>query len=127
MEYANNHLLAATCYRVLIVSATIGFINLIAGHKQHMIIKQLLNIKNIMAAWFITLIPISMILVNFSVFYAVNPAYTSAIIYLSVIWILLFSKISQYFGFSTNNKPIAKKWIVLLVISTMTLIIATSK
>ena len=127
MEYTNNNLLSATIYRVLIVSAMVGFVNLGIGFRRGLIIADLFKKENISATWFILLIPISMILVNFSAFHADNPAYTSALIYLSVIWILLFNKIRQYAGLPTKGKPIAGKWIVLLVTSTILLIILTAQ
>ena len=126
MEYANHNLLAATIYRVLIVSSIVGLVNLGTGLQRDLKITDLFKKENISAAWFTLLIPISMILVNFSALYADNPAYTSAVIYLSVIWILLLNKISRYFSLPTNYKPIGRKWIILLVIATMTLIITTS-
>lgn len=126
MEYTNNHLLAATIYRVLIVSAMVGFVNLGVGFRCGIKASDLFKKENISATWFFLFIPISMMLINFSAFHADNPAYASAVIYMSVIWILLFNKILQYFGFSTKGDPIAKRWIVLLVVATMLLIILTA-
>lgn len=127
MEYANHHLLAATLYRVLIVSTIVGLVNLFTGLRQGLKTSELFKKENILASWFMLLIPFNMILVNFSVFYADNPAYTSAVIYLSVIWILLFNKVRQYLGLPTKGEPIAGRWIVLLVAATMLLIILTSR
>ncbi|MBP5352986.1 MAG: hypothetical protein J6Y91_04400 [Alphaproteobacteria bacterium] len=127
MTYANGHLLAATVYRVLIVSLIVGFVNLGICYRRHISVAQLFKKENLLAAWFLLLAPLNMILVNFSVHYAENPAYTSAMTYLSVIWIMLFNKIGQHFGFKQKYQPIAKRWIILLLAATAVLIIATAK
>lgn len=127
MEYANNHLLSATIYRVLIVSSIVGFVNLGVCFKKGITTSELFNRKNVVRAWFVLLQPLSMMLVNFSVFHAENPAYTSAIIYLSVIWILVFNKVCQYLGLPVNYKQVARKWIILLIAATIVLILTTTK
>ena len=127
MEYAGDHLLAATIYRVLIVSSIVGFINLGICHHRGIAVSEIFKKENFLAAWFLLLAPLNMMFVNFSVLYAENPAYTSAVVYLSVIWILLFNKIRQFLGFSANYHPIARKWIVLLIAATVVLILATAK
>ena len=127
MEYTNNHLWQASLYRVLIVSSVVGFINLGFSLKQGVKLKTLLKKENIIAAWFVLLQPFSMMLINFSAHFAENPAYSSVVVYLSVVWILLFNKICQFFGRPQNYKQIEKKWIILLLAATMILIIVTAK
>jgi len=126
MEYADNHLISATIYRVFIVSIIIGIVNLMICRQKGIPTSAFFKKENLRASWFILLNPLSMILVNFSMFYAENPAYTSAVVYLSVVWILLFNKIRQYAGLPTKNQPIVKKWIILLLAATILLIITTS-
>ena len=126
MEYTNNHFLQASLYRVLIVSSVVGFVNLGLVTRQGTKIKTLLKKENILASWFVVLLPFSMVLINFSAYFAENPAYSSVIVYLSVVWILLFNKIRQFFGRPQKYKTIEKKWIILLLAATMILVIVTS-
>ena len=126
LYFVNGHILEAALYRIFFIGMIIGGINLALTQKRQIKIKEIYKFSNIKKGLFILLLPLSMILVNFSLYYAENPAYTSAIIYLSVVWILLINKIKFKLGFSTKKyKRIALKWIFLLLAAAITLLLAT--
>lgn len=95
----------------------IGTVNLIVG-KKHLTVKQILDSENLKKGLFILLAALSMITINFSMYYATNPAYTSVLIYLSVVWIMLFNKTLSYFGYPVKYQSLSKKWVFILLIAT---------
>lgn len=125
MQYADNHLLTATITRVALTGLIIGCINLFVGLKKDLNQKEILNLKNIKSGLFILLLALSMILLNFSMHYAKNPAYTSAIIYLSVVWIILINHIRSAMGYKTPYQKLQKRWIFALLIATVVLSVIT--
>ncbi len=126
MEYANGHLLSAALWRVFVTGLIIGSVNLYVAEKHNVKTREIIKWKNIRKGLYIILLAISMITVNFSLYYAANPAYTSAIIYTSVIWIMIINYIQKLLGRKKSYKQIAKKWIFTLLIATIILIISTN-
>lgn len=124
MEYADGYLLTASIYRIGITGWLIGSINLwrILGKK--VTLKQIFNWQNLCGSLFLGLLILSMIGINFSLYYAMNPAYTFAIIYSSILWIILINKIRVKCGYSVEYENIEKKWILLLLCSAIILIIS---
>lgn len=127
MEYAEGHLLILTFHRVAFTGWIIGGVNLFINRHKNICLKELLNFKNMRQGAFIILLVLSMITINLSMHYTPNPAYTSAIIYLSVVWIMLINKMRRYWGKKTPYQNIALKWILLLLFAAMTLVIATQQ
>lgn len=126
MDYANNHIMAASLWRVFITGCIIGTINLLIALQHNIKMKEIIKWKNIRKGLFILLFALSMVMVNFSLYYADNPAYTSAVIYLSVLWIMLINYVQKLMGNKKTYKRIAKKWIFTLLIATIILIISTN-
>lgn len=126
MDYANGHLMAASLWRVFITGCIIGVINLSVARQHNLKMKEIVKWKNIRKSAFILLLSLSMITVNFSLYYAENPAYTSAVIYLSIIWIMLINYVQKLMGSKKTYKSIAKRWIFTLLIATIILIISTN-
>jgi len=127
MEYSNGNLMSASIWRVFITGIIIGCVNLEIARQHHIKMKTIFKWNNIKKGLFILLLVMSMITVNFSLYYADNPAYTSAIIYLSVVWIMVINKMQNLLGKKKIYKKIAKKWVFTLLIATIILIVATSK
>ena len=125
MQYADEHLLTATITRVALTGFIIGSINLAVGLKKDLGKKEILNLGNIKSGLFILLLALSMICINFSMHYAENPAYTSAIIYLSVVWIIIINRIRSAFGHKLPYQKLKKGWVFSLLIATMVLSIVT--
>lgn len=125
MYYADGFLLSATIHRVCFTGLIIGTVNLLVA-KKHLTAKQILNPQNLKKALFILLAALSMISINFSMHYAANPAYTSALIYLSVVWIMLINKILSCFGYPVKYQSLSKKWVFVLLIATTILSIVAS-
>lgn len=125
MQYAEGFLLTATLHRVAITGLIIGTTNLIY-HKQNTTLSEIINPKNLKQGLFILWLALSMICINFSMHYAKHPAYTSAIIYLSVVWIMLFNKYLLWRGYKVKYKKIATKWIMTLLLAAITLSILTN-
>lgn len=125
MQYADFHLLTATITRVALTGLVIGTINLFYGLKHNLQTKDIIAIKNLKRGLFILLLALSMICLNFSMHYTEHPAYTSAIIYLSVVWIILINKIRTLSGYKLPYQKLQKKWIFALLIATVVLSVVT--
>lgn len=121
MYYADGHLLSATINRICITGFIIGTVNFIVGTKHNIRLKQILAHKNLKKSWFIILLGLSMITINFSMHYAINPAYTSALIYLSVIWVMLINKTLAFLGHPVKYQSLSKKWVFILLLATVIL------
>lgn len=125
-EYVNGNILAGAVWRVFITGIIIGFFNLFIARKHNLKLKDIIKPKNLRKGLFILFLTAAMITVNFSLYYAENPAYTSAIIYTSVIWIMGINYLQKLLGRKKTYPHIAKKWIFTLLIAAIILIIATS-
>lgn len=125
-EYNDGLLLPLTFHRVALTGWIIGIINLLINRKYLTDPKELINLQNIRRASFLILLILSMITINFSMHYTTHPAYTSAITYLSVIWLVLINKIRASMGQKSAYQSIAFKWILLLLIAAITLALATT-
>jgi len=121
MYYADGFLLSATINRICITGFFIGTVNFIVGTKHNIRLKKFLALKNLKKGWFIILLGLSMITINFSMHYAINPAYTSALIYLSVIWVMLINKCLAFFGHPVKYKSLSKKWVFILLLAAIIL------
>ena len=108
-NYAEGHLLALTFHRVAFTGLIIGSINLILNHHKNIKLKELIDLKNIYRGSFILLLVLCMISINFAMHYSPNPAYTSAVTYLSVIWIMLINKFIAYSDKVKHYKKITLK------------------
>jgi len=125
MEYAEGHLLTLTFHRVALTGWIIGFINLFLSYRQNIKLKELYDFKNIRQGSFILILMLSMISINFAMYYTPNPAYTSAISYLSVVWIMLINKFIPYSHQIKQYQNIKMRWIFLLLIAAMILALTT--
>lgn len=123
-EYNDGLLLPLTFHRVAFTGLIIGGINLFLNYKK-INPKELADLNNIRKGSFIIFLILSMILINLAMYYTINPAYTTAITYLSVIWIVIINKISFYFSKEKSYPHIALKWILLLLFSAIVLLLAT--
>ncbi|MBR1600294.1 MAG: hypothetical protein IJ677_01805 [Alphaproteobacteria bacterium] len=124
-DYSEGHLLILTFHRVAITGWIIGIINLF--YNRGVSCRELINIKNIRQSWFISLIVVSMVLINISMYYAPNPAYISAMLFLSVIWIVIINRIMILCGRNIPFVNIKLKWILLLLTSAVVMVIATQQ
>lgn len=126
LYYVHGHLFSAALWRVFITGNIIGLINLYVCRRYNIKKRDVFKLKNLRKGLFILLLPLSMITVNFSLYYAQNPAYTSAIIYLSIIWVMYISKFTKILKSKKNYRHIEKKWILSILIAAIVLIIATN-
>ena len=60
--------------------------------------KQIFDPKNLKKGLFILLVAINMIPASLSMYYATNPAYSSALMSVEVVWVMLINKVLAYFG-----------------------------
>lgn len=125
-EYSEGYLLTLTFHRVALTGYIIGFTNLFFNRRKIQCFNELLNIKNIQRSWFIILLVLSMIFINLSMHYTPHPAYISAILFLSMIWIVCINRIMVLCGKNIPYSNIRLKWIFLLLFAAITLIIATN-
>lgn len=124
-EYNDGYLLALTFHRVALTGYIIGSVNLFINRRKDISFKELINPQNIYRGSFIILLVLSMITINLAMHYTPNPAYTTAVIYLSVVWIMLINKIQVLAGKKLIYQPIEKKWIFALLISSIVLVLLT--
>ena len=125
-RYSEGYLLSLTIHRVVITGYIIGLINLWKNRTDTKLLKQLVQLKNIRSGSFVLLGILSMMSVNLSMHYTPNPAYTSAVIHLSVIWIMLINNLRAHLGFKVKHKPIKRRWILLLLSGAISLILVTN-
>lgn len=125
-EYVNNQVLSGSLWRVFITGCIIGTFNIFIAQKHNIKFKELVKVRNLRKGLFIIFLTLSMITVNFSLYYAENPAYTSAIIYTSIIWIMLINRIQTLMGHKKTYSHIAKRWIFTLLLAAIILIVATN-
>jgi hypothetical protein len=123
-EYSDNLLLELTFHRVALTGWIIGLINIFLNRRYLAHPKELILFQNICRGSFLIFLILSMITINLSMHYTPHPAYTSAIIYLSVVWLVVINKIRTRMGKKSFYQPIALKWILLLLVSAITLILA---
>ena len=124
-DYSEGYLLILTFHRVAITGWIIGIINLF--YNRNINRHELFNIKNIRQSWFIILLLVSMILLNISMYYTPNPAYFSALLFLSVIWTVIINRVMILCGRNIPFVNIKLKWILLLLISSIIFVIATQQ
>ena len=124
MYYADDMLFLAAIHRVFYTGLIIGTINLLMRRKD-LTTKQIFDPKNLKKGLFILLVAINMIPASLSMYYATNPAYSSALMSIEVVWVMLINKVLAYFGQPIEYKTFSKKWIfVLLIASTVLSIVA---
>lgn len=126
MNYADSHLIIASIHRVALTGWIIGFINLFNNRREKDINIYIFQLKNLYKGSFILLLILSMVVLNLSMYYAPHPAYCTAVLYLSVVWIVLINKIQQWRGQKIIYQNVEKKWILSLLIATIVLVLATN-
>ena len=125
MNYADSHLIIASIHRVALTGWIIGFVNLFNNRKKAGVNLSIFRPENLYKGSFILLLVLSMVVLNLSMYYAPHPAYCVAVLYLSVVWIVLINKIQQWCGRQIVYQNVEKKWIFSLLIATIVLVLAT--
>ncbi|MBE6468127.1 MAG: hypothetical protein E7004_06025 [Alphaproteobacteria bacterium] len=126
MNHANNHIIIASIYRVALTGWIIGIINTLGCIKKGYAIKEVFNTENFNKSLFIVLLILSMISLNLAMYYTPNPAYCSAIIYMSVIWIMVINQIRFIYGYKSIHQQIERKWIFSLLFAAIVLVLVTN-
>ena len=127
MHYTNDNLFAGSLWRVFIDGCVIGLVNIYIVRRHNIKLREVINPDNIKKGMVVLFLALSMIGYSLSFYYAENPAYTSAIVYASVIWVMLINKIMVKLGLKIKGyQRIAKKWIFTLLIASIILIVMTS-
>ena len=125
MNYADDILYVAALHRVALTGWIIGFLNLFSNRKEENIL-QVFHPKNLIQGSFILWLVISMVILNLAMYYTPNPAYCSAVFYLSVVWIILINKIQKWCGKKILYQNLDKKWIFSLLFATIVLVLITN-
>ena len=126
MNYANNHIIIASIYRVALTGWVIGIINTLSCIKKGYVIKEIFNTKNFNKSLFIILLILSMISLSLAMYYTPNPAYCSSVIYLSVVWIMVINQIKYMCGYKGIHQQIERKWIFSLLFAAIVLVLVTN-
>lgn len=124
-EYSDGCLLALAFQRVAITGWIIGGVNLFFNRKKLTSYRELIEPQNILRGLFIGLMLLRMVFINLAMYYTPNPSYVSAIILLTVIWIICINKTKNWLGKATPYQSIGLQWIMLLLFAAVTLVIAT--
>ncbi|MBP5615524.1 MAG: hypothetical protein J6X42_03115 [Alphaproteobacteria bacterium] len=125
MNYAEDSAFGLCWWRVFVTSLTIGIIHLILYIKRRENVADLTAKQNLIGTWIFILMPMSMVSKNMAMFYTANPAYVEAIVYMSLLWLMLFNRKLHFIKFKKMYMPMNKKWALLMLVSAIVLIVAT--
>ena len=125
MQYSGENPVLCACWRVFILTLTIGTIHLLIYKKKKLPIKAVFNIKNILRSSIFVIPLVVAILKSLAMLYTLNPAYVSCIVYLTIFWIILLSHCFRSLKFKKNHKLVAKKYEILFILSIIALILLT--
>lgn len=125
MDYAQESLLGLCFWRVFISSIAVGLTHLIIYINRGKDLKGLFKLDYLKRSWIFIFIPISMTFRNLAMYYTANPSYVSAIVQTSLLWVMFFNRYITFIKFKKQLMKMEKKWTFLMLISIITLVLAT--
>ncbi len=125
MSYGQGDLVSASYFYVLLIALVAGAINLAVYLRDNG------SLKKAVAAENVKYLPVFLLLIgcnaskNFAMFYAFNPSYVAALMYIYILWIALFNMLRAKLvpGISYNKMNV--KAASLLLASVIVLILAS--
>ena len=126
MQYSLDSLYGLCFWRIFITSLAVGFIHLFIYIKDKQPLKEIVAKSNLSRAWFLALMPASMLSRNMAMYYTENPSYVSAIVYTSLLWIMVINRYFRFIHFKRIYLQMEKKWAIIMLVSVIVLILATN-
>lgn len=124
MSYTpKNDLISGSILYIIIQSTIIAIINLIIYKKNNGNISNLYKWENVKFSFIIILNILAGIFKNFAMYNTPNPSYVTALLYLSILWIMIIAYILTHFGIKCKHNDLPPHKVFLLVTSTVTLAI----
>lgn len=125
MSYSGENPLLSACWRVFILSFIIGCVHICLYIKKKQPLKALIDVKTLCKGSILILLITALVCKSLAMLYTQNPAYVSCIVYLTSVWIMLFSYIFPFFELKKQNEQVHKKYEILFIVSIILLILAT--
>lgn len=125
MSYSGENPFLCACWRILILSLIIGIVHMCLYIKKEFPLKALIDVKMLFKGKVFVLLIIALIFKSLAMLYTQNPAYVSCVVYLTSVWIMIFSSIFPFFRFKKHEKQAKKKYEILFIISIIILILST--
>ena len=126
MAYSEDSLYGLCYWRIFITSLIVGIVHLVFYLREKDSVKELIDCNNLKKTYFFALMPMSMLFRNMGMYYAENPSYVSALVYTSLLWIIFFNRHIHFIHFNRVYMQMDKKWAMVMLISVIILILATS-
>ena len=126
MYYADDSLYGLCYWRIFISSLVVGCVHMVIYIAQKQPLPDLIKKENLSKTLFLILMPASMLLRNMAMYYTENPSYVSAVVYTSLLWVMFINRSFHFIHFKRVYLQIEKKWVLLMLASIITLILATN-
>ena len=126
MQYSEDSLYGLCYWRIFITSMIVGIVHLIFFLKNKYPVAELTDRNSLKKTWFFIFMPMSMLFRNMGMYYAENPSYVSAIVYIALLWIIFFNRYIHFVHFKRIYMQIDKKWALVMLGSVILLILATN-
>lgn len=125
MSHSGENPILCAYWRILILSLIIGIAHIHIYVKKGLLLNALVNVKTLYKGKVFILLIIALVFKSLAMLYTQNPAYVSCIVYLTSIWIMIFSNIFPFLKFKKHEKQAKKKYEILFIISIIVLILST--
>mgnify|MGYP000590540372 CR=1 FL=1 len=125
MNYGQGDLVSASYFYVLLIALVAGAINLVVYLRDNG------SLKKTVAAENVKYLPVFVLLIgcnvskNFAMFYALNPSYVAALMYIYILWIALFNLLKARLTPNVPYNRMNVKAALLLLTSAIVLILAS--
>ena len=125
MNYGQGDLVSASYFYVLLIALVAGAINLVVYLRDNG------SLKKAVAAENVKYLPVFVLLIgcnaskNFAMFYAFNPSYVAALMYIYILWIALFNLLKARLTPNVPYNRMNVKAALLLLTSVIVLILAS--
>lgn len=126
MYYAEDSLYGLCYWRIFITSMVVGCIHTIIYAVKKQPLPDLIKKENLSKTIFFILMPASMLFRNMAMYYTENPSYVSAIVYTSLLWLMVINRSFRFIHFKRIYLQMEKKWALLMLASVIMLILATN-
>lgn len=124
MGYVPSELLIYGSYfYIMITGAVVATFNLLIYYRQNRTIAPLFGGRNLQIAPIMLLLMGSMLFKNFAMFNVLNPSYVTAVLYLYIIWIMIFTPLVNRLGLKCPQTGLKRSKALLLLASIIMLIL----
>ena len=125
MNYGQGDLVSASYFYVLLIALVAGAINLVVYLRDNGSLKKAVAAENIKYLPAFVLLIGCNVSKNFAMFYALNPSYVAALMYIYILWIALFNLLKARLTPNVPYNRMNVKAALLLLTSAIVLILAS--